>query len=109
MQWYWERCNCENWIKELKYGFGLDQFPCSEYLPNSAYFHIVLLAYNLVQALKHIKLDYAWHRLTIKTLRYHIFHVAGLVVYHARQVFLKLYHCYPHYDLFHRALYETPQ
>lgn len=105
MRWYWERCNSENWIKELKYGFGLNQFPCSEYLPNAAYFHIVVLAYNLVQALKLIKLEDEWRYLTVKTLRYHLFHVAGLVVFHARKLFLKLFHRYAYYDLFHRILY----
>jgi hypothetical protein len=104
IRWYWERCNSENWIKELKYGFGLDQFPCSRYLPNGAYFHIVLLAYNLVQALKLLKLDYEWRYMTVKTLRYRLLHVAGLVVSHARQLFLKLFHRYPYYELFHRIL-----
>lgn len=104
MRWYWERCNSENWIKELKYGFGLDQFPCSRYLPNGAYFHIVVLAYNLVQALKLLKLEYDWWYITVKTLRYRLFHVAGLVVSHARQLLLKLFHRYPYYDLFHRVL-----
>lgn len=108
MKWYWERCNSENWIKELKYGFGLNRFPCSRYLPNAAYFHIVLLAYNLVQALKLLKLDFSWRYKTVKTLRYHLIHVAGLVVRHARQWFLKLNHRYPHYDLFRAILRQAP-
>ena len=108
VKWYWERCNCENWIKELKYGFGLNQFPCSQYVPNGAYFHIVLLAFNLVQALKLLKLSYEWRTFTVKTLRYHLFHVAGLLVRHARQLFLKLYYRYPHYDLFRSIVNPTP-
>jgi hypothetical protein len=108
MRWYWERCNSENWIKELKYGFGLNQFPCSRELPNAAYFHIVLLAYNLVQALKLLKLDFGWRYMTVKTLRYHLLHVAGLVVRHARQWFLKIYYRYPHYNTFSRILCRTP-
>ena len=108
LEWYWERCNSENWIKELKYGFGLNQFPCSRYLPNEAYFHIVLLAYNLVQALKLLELDFGWRYVTVKTLRYHLIHVAGLLVRHARRWFLKLFYRYPHYDLFHRILCRAP-
>lgn len=107
-RWYWERCNSENWHKELKYGFGLNQLPCSKYLPNAAYFHIAVLAFNLVQALKRINLDEKWHYLTVKTLRYHLFHVAGLVVHHARRWILKLFHRYPHYDLFLNILYPRP-
>jgi hypothetical protein len=108
MQWYWERCNSENWIKELKYGFGLNQFPSSRKLPNAAYFHIVLLAYNLCQALKLMKLDFSWRYMTIKTIRYHVLHVAGLVVRHARRWYLKLFHRYPHYDVFSRILCRAP-
>jgi hypothetical protein len=108
MRWYWERCSSENWIKELKYGFGLNRFPCSRYLPNAAYFHIVLLAYNLVQALKLLKLDFGWRYRTVKTLRYRLIHVAGLVVRHARRWFLKLNHRYPHYDLFRAILCQAP-
>jgi hypothetical protein len=107
LRWYWERCNSENWIKELKYGFGLNQFPCSKSLPNGAYFHIVCLAYNLVQALKLLKLDPGWLYLTVKTLRYRLFHVAGLLVDHARKLYLKLFHQYPYYDLFHKILHQT--
>lgn len=108
VKWYWERCNCENWIKELKYGFGLNQFPCSQYVPNGAYFHIVLLAFNLVQALKLLKLSYEWRAFTVKTLRYLLFHVAGLLVRHARQLCLKLYYRYAHYDLFCSIVNPVP-
>ena len=106
IHWYWERCTSENWHKELKYGFGLNQFPCSNDLPNSAYFHIVVLAYNLVGALKLLNLDESWRYLSVKTLRYRLFHVAGLVVRHAGQLFLKLYHEYCHFDLFRKILYQ---
>jgi len=107
MRWYWERCNSENWIKELKYGFGLNQFPCSKYIPNGAFFHIVILAYNLVQSLKLLKLENGWRYLTVKTLRYHLFHVAGVVVYNARRLLLKIFHRYPYYKLFQQILYAT--
>jgi hypothetical protein len=106
IRWYWERCTSENWHKELKYGFGLNQLPCSKYLPNAAYFHIAVLAFNLVQALKIIKLDQTWRYLTVKTLRYHLFHVAGVVVHHARRWILKLFHRFPHFDLFSKILYS---
>lgn len=108
MSWYWERCNSENWLKELKYGFGLNQFPCSKYLPNGAYFHIAVLAFNLVQALKRIELSEEWHNFTVKTLRYYLFHVAGLVVHHARRWILKLFHRFPYYDLFCNILCLSP-
>jgi len=34
--------------------------------------------------------------------------VAELVVSHARQLFLKLFHKYPHYGLFYKIIHEGP-
>ena len=90
----------------MEVGFWLDQFLCSRYLPSGAYFHVVLLAYNLVQALELLKLEYGRWYMTVKMVGYHLFHVAGLVVSHARQLFLKLFHRYPPYELFHRILWS---
>ena len=104
IRWYWERCNCENHIKELKYGFGLNQFPCSNYVPNGVYFHLVILAYNLVQALQQIKLSWDWRYCRIKTLRYHLIHVAGILTRHARGWSLCLSEWYANSDLFKHIL-----
>ena len=56
------------------------------------------------EALKLLKLDFGWRYMTVKTLRYHPLHVAGLDVRHARHWFLKLYYRYPHDDTFRRIL-----
>ena len=68
------------------------------------YFHLVILAYNLVQALKRIKLPFAWAYTTIKQLRYHIIHVAGILTRHARGWFLHLGKTYAHIPFFERIL-----
>jgi hypothetical protein len=68
-RFYFERCASENLHKELKYGFSLNQLPCSEFLPNAAFFHI-----------------------------------AGLVIHHARSLFLHLHSRYPHFQLFRSLL-----
>ena len=48
IDWYNQRAECsENKIKELKYDFGADDLPCSDYQANSFYFSICILAYNL--------------------------------------------------------------
>jgi hypothetical protein len=107
MNWYFERCNSENWIKELKYGLSLNQFPCSKFLPNAAFFHINLLAFNLIQALKLIKLDLTYRFYTVKSIRYHFIKVAGILAKHARKLFLNIFHKYPYFDLFEKIMCPT--
>jgi hypothetical protein len=83
---------------------GSKHLPSSKYLANAVYFHINLLAYNLVQLLKIIKLDPDYFYSTIKTLRYHFFHVAGIITKHARKTFLNIYHKYQHFNFFESTL-----
>jgi len=90
VRWHRERATSENWIKELKGGFGLERLPSGRFLSNAAYLEIVALAYNLVGALKALSLPVAWRSCTIKTLRFRLIHIAAIWVRHARQCVLKL-------------------
>lgn len=47
MAFYDQRGEAENWIKELKEGFGMDWMPCWETYANAVYFRIGVIAYNL--------------------------------------------------------------
>ena len=47
-----QRGESENWHKELKVGFGMEQMPCGQFEANALYFAIGVLAYNLAQLLK---------------------------------------------------------
>ncbi|MCG2702884.1 MAG: IS1380 family transposase [Candidatus Omnitrophica bacterium] len=106
-QFYRNRANCENIIKELQYGFALDKFPCGQFLANAAFFHIALLAYNLVQLLKIFTLPQNFLSLSIKTLRFKLLCLAAVVVAHAKMLFLKLPLKYPLFDLFCDARWRT--
>jgi hypothetical protein len=66
-----ERCNCENHIKELKNGFSMRVLPSGDFSVNAAYLRIGTLAYNLLSALKHLRLAESWRDLTVKTIRFH--------------------------------------
>jgi len=90
VRWHRERATSENWIKELKAGFGLERLPSGRFLSNAAYLEIVALAYNLVGALKVLSLPVGWRSWTIKTLRFRLLHIAAIWVRHARQCVLKL-------------------
>ena len=104
VRWHRERATSENWIKELKAGFGLEQLPSGRFESNGAYFQIVLLAYNLICALKRLALPAAFSLSTIKTLRFHFIHIAAVVVRHARRLIVKLAHGCQHLTVFRRIL-----
>jgi len=105
--WHRERATSENWIKELKAGFGLQRLPSGRFESNAAFMQIVALAYNLVGALKRLALPVAWRSWTIKTLRYRLLHIAALWVRHARRFVLKLRASAALIALFRRVL-ERP-
>jgi len=103
VRWHRKRCNVENHIKELKLGLGLETLPCGQFLANAAYFRIGILAYNLVAALKVFALPRGWHHFTLKSLRFRLLRLAGLVVNHARRLILKLPYDYLYHDTFCQA------
>lgn len=94
--WHRKRCNCENHIKELKYGFSLNSLPSADFFVNALYFRIQTLGYNLLSALKHIKLPETWRPFTLKTLRFRLLAVPALVVKHAGRLWLKINRAHPY-------------
>jgi hypothetical protein len=94
--WHRQRCNCENHIKELKYGFSLNTLPSADFFVNALYLRVQTLGYNLISALKHIKLPQTWRPFTLKTLRFRLFAIPALVVYHARGLWLKINRTHPY-------------
>lgn len=94
--WHRRRCNCENHIKELKYGFSLNSLPSADFFVNALYFRIQTLGYNLISALKRIKLPETWHPFTLKTLRFRLIAIPALVVRHARRLWLKINRTHPY-------------
>jgi hypothetical protein len=79
----------ENKIKELKNGFNMSYLPTSSFEANAFYFAIGTLAHNLFLLFKQI-LDRSLQHHTVKTIRYKLYHIAGKVVSHARQITLKV-------------------
>ncbi|MCL5669799.1 MAG: IS1380 family transposase [Acidobacteria bacterium] len=79
-----QRGRSENWHKELKGGFGLEQMPCGEFEANALYFAIGVLAYNLGERLKRQALPEAYRTATVTTLRWKLYRLAGKLVRHAR-------------------------
>jgi len=85
-----QRGQCENWHKELKLDLGMEQMPCGQLEANALYFAIGVLAYNLAQWLKRQVLPDAYRRVTVSTLRWKVYQVAGKLVRHARAWILQV-------------------
>lgn len=84
------RGEVENYIKELKSGFGMEWMPCGEAYANAVFFRIAIIAYNLFLAMKLLALPPWYRSFTISTVRWRLYQVAGAVVRHAHQLLLKL-------------------
>ena len=85
-----QRGQAENFIKELKEGFGMEWMPCGETSANAVFFRIGVIAYNLFQAMKLLSFPSWWRTFTIATARWRLYQTAAQVVRHAHQVLLKL-------------------
>ncbi len=90
VDFYDQRGESENWIKELKDGFGMEWMPCGETYANAVYFRLGVIAYNLLVAMKVLGLPKHWRRHTIATIRWRLYQVAGRVLWEARRVVLRL-------------------
>ena len=99
VQWYDARGeHSENRIKELKIGLGMERMPCGQFWANAVFFRIGVLAYNLFRLFELVILPADWRRHQIRTVRWRLYQVAGKVVRHAGQVYLKVRQAY--YGLF---------
>lgn len=87
---YNQRGEIENWIKELKEGFGMDWMPCGETHANAVYFRLGVIAYNLFMAMKALSLPKGWQHHRIGTVRWRLYEMAGHVFWESSRVRLAL-------------------
>jgi hypothetical protein len=91
VNWYNQRGECsENRIKELKIGFGMERMPCGQLKANAMFFRIGVLAYNLFRLFALRVLSASWHRHQVQTVRWRLYQIAGKIVFHGGQVFMKV-------------------
>ncbi len=93
----------ENVNKELSGGFGLSKLPCRDMMANAAYFQVALLANTVFAAMKHLVLPEGWRTLTIKTVRFRLIRLAGVVARRSRYLWLKIPQSYPFRQIFEEA------
>jgi len=87
---YNERGTAENFIKELKHGFGMIGMPCSQQNANAAWLRIGTLAYDLVRLQQACALPEQLNAATVGTIRWRFYQKAARLVRHAGALVLKL-------------------
>lgn len=88
------RGNAENYNKELKSGFGMEYAPCQNLKADGVWLELGVLAHNLAVAVKRLLLGDGWETKTIGTLRWELIFIAGRVVAHGRELWLRVGTCY---------------
>lgn len=68
-RFYNQRANGELIIRELIEAYALGKIPTGEWASNQAYFHLVLLAYNLLNWFRRFCLPPSWQRFNLQTIR----------------------------------------
>jgi hypothetical protein len=90
LAWHNQRGQAENFNKELKIGFGMEQMPCGSFGANAVFFRIGVIAYNLFIGFKRNVCPAACQSQTIGTFRWRLIQVAGRIVRHAGRIILRL-------------------
>jgi hypothetical protein len=87
----------------LKNDLGGGKLPCGRFGANSAWWRLNVLAANLLQMLKVTALPAAMQTMTPKTLRFRLFNLAGRLVSHGRQLWLRISEKLPTAELYAQA------
>lgn len=79
-RFYNGRAGIERIIRELKGDYPLGKIPTRHFFANDAYFHLLLLAYNLVNWFKRLCLPREFQTATLNTLRNRILLMPALLL-----------------------------
>lgn len=89
-RFYAQRARIEKHIRELLYDYPLARIPTAEWLPNVAFFQLLLLAFDLVHYFRRLCLPPAYRTTTLKTVRRELLVIPGRLVRTDNRYRLKL-------------------
>lgn len=91
IQWHRLRCGKSEEIHAvMKDDLAGGRLPSGKFGANASWWGIMILALNLHSAFKQLALGGEWIRKRLKGIRFSLIHVAGRVVHHSRQLFVRL-------------------
>jgi hypothetical protein len=100
---YSPRAQIERHIRELAYDYPLAKVPTQEWIPNVAFFQLLLLGFDLVHYFKRTCLSRDYRHKTLKTLRMELLVLPGRLVKQGRRHDLRLPRGYHFQTEFERA------
>lgn len=91
INWHRKRCGDSEKVHSIeKTDLAGGQFPSAKFGANAAWWHIMVLAFNLVSLMQKLVLPKSLASTRMKGLRFHLINIAGRVVSHARKLAVKV-------------------
>ncbi len=106
---YNKRGNMENFIKEYKLDFGVQNLSHSSFAANQAKAMLLAIAYNIINAFKRLVLPKSHTTSRMLSLRSTFIKIAGRAINHARKFTLRLASSYPLKGLFYEIIERIQQ
>jgi Transposase DDE domain group 1 len=89
--WHRERCGkSEEAHAVMKEDLAGGKLPSSDFGENAAWWSIMILAFNLHAAMKHLALGEAWSTKRLKAVRFSLIGLPGRIIDHARELVVRL-------------------
>jgi len=91
IRWLWKRCGKSEEVHSvLKNDLGGGKLPSKYFGANAAWWWMAVFAHNLTSILKQVFLGGEWAEKRMKALRFHLVHLPGRVIAHARKLTIRL-------------------
>ena len=91
ISWFYKRCGkSEEAHSIMKEDFAGGKLPSDDFGVNAAWWHIMILALNLNNAMKRLALGKAWITRRMKAIRFHLINLPARVMERSRELFVKL-------------------
>lgn len=103
-RFYSLRARIEKHIRELVYDYPLAKIPTQDWIPNVAFFQLLLFAFDIVHYFKRFCLPKSYRHKTLKTVRMELLVLPGQLVRSKKQHRLKLPRHYHFEDTFLKAM-----
>lgn len=89
--WYRKRCGDSEKVHCIeKSDLSGGQFPSNKFGANAAWWHMMVLSFNLIALMKKLVFPPSLIKKRMKGLRFHLIHIAGCIIQHARQLIIKV-------------------
>jgi len=100
IHWYHARCGkSEKAHAVMKEDFAGAKLPSGSFGENAAWWAIMMLALNLNQAMKRLVLGGDWVSKRMKAIRFALINLPGRIIYHSRQIVLRLPKDHPSFEI----------